>query len=396
MTSIKARMAELEPYYLDLRHKIHAHPELGMKEFNTTALIQQELKSYGIETIPNGKNTGVVGVLKGGFPGKTVALRADIDALPVEEKTGLPFASQNDHVCHACGHDIHTTTLLAAARLLSERREEIHGTVKFIFQPAEETAQGAESILQNGFLDDVDAIFGAHTWPDVPGGSIGYKYGAMMAGAARFDITISAKGGHAAHPHKTPDPIVIAAYIILGLQSIVSREIAPLDSAVLTVGKMDAGTAFNVIPSQVTLHGTFRFLLPEVRDKICEAIKRIATLTAEAHKAKAEVTIQEDEGPVINRNELTDMVKESAETLLGAEHSVELKQASMGSEDFSVYLAQKPGAFFRLGTGEDDEQYHLALHNNKLLFSEKAISAGAVTECGIVYLYTGSGIEKLK
>lgn len=396
MVSIKDRMRELEPYFIELRHKIHAHPELGMREFKTTELIKNELTKYGIKALPNGNDTGVIGILEGKYPGKTIALRADIDALPVQEMTGLPFASQEDHKCHACGHDIHTTTLLATAKLLSERKESLHGTVKFIFQPAEEIAAGAKSIIENGFLSDVDAIFGAHTWPEIPGGTIGYKYGAMMAGAAHFDVKISALGGHAAHPHKTPDPIVIAAYIIIELQSIVSREIAPLDSAVLTIGKLDAGTASNVIPSSVTLYGTFRYLLPEVKDKVAGAIKRISTCIAEAHKATAKVNIQIDEGPVINQDDLTSLVKESAETLLGKDNCLELKKASMGSEDFSFYLEHKPGAFFRLGTTENDENYKRALHNNELLFSEKAISAGAITECGIVFLFTDSDINQLK
>lgn len=396
MSSIKERMKELEPYYIKIRRQIHSHPEIALEEFNTTALITRELKSYGIETFPNGNTTGVVGILKGGQPGKVIALRADIDALPLTEETGLEYASKTIGKCHACGHDIHTTTLLAAAKLLSERKEELHGTVKFIFQPAEEGQTGAKTIIANGFLDDVDAIFGAHTWPEVPGGSIGVKYGSMMAGAARFNIDISVKGGHAAHPHKTPDSIVIAAYILLGLQSIVSRELKPVDSAVITVGKMDAGTAANIIPAKVRLEGTFRYLLPEVKEQVKEAITRIAIGTALAHKAKAEVEIIDNGSPVINNDELVSFVEKSAKILLGSKRCVELKQASMGSEDFAYYLEKKPGAFFRLGTMEDEDNYKLALHNNKLLFSEKAISSGAITECGIVYLFTDSDITKLE
>ena len=396
MTSLKERMAELEPYFINLRRQIHAHPEIAMEEVNTTALIKSELEKYGIKTFSNGKTTGVVGVLSGGHPGKVIALRADIDALPLTEETGLEYASTVQGRCHACGHDIHTTTLLAAAKLLSERKSEIHGTVKFVFQPAEEGQMGAKSIIENGFLDDVDAIFGAHTWPEVPGGSIGVKRGPMMAGAARFNIDISVRGGHAAHPHKTPDSIVVAAYILLGLQSIVSRELKPVDSAVITVGKMEAGTAANIIPAKVRLEGTFRYLLPEVKEQIKEAITRIAIGTAQAHKAEAKVEIIDNGAPVINNDDYVDIVEAAAETLLGAEHCVELSQASMGSEDFAYYLEQKPGAFFRLGTMENEESYKLALHNNKLLFSEKAIAAGAVTECGIVYLFTGLDINKLK
>lgn len=396
MTSLKERMAELEPYFINLRRKIHAHPEIAMEEINTTALIKSELEKYGIKAVDNGKNTGVVGVLSGGHPGKVIALRADIDALPLTEETGLEYESTVKGKCHACGHDIHITTLLAAAKLLSERKADIHGTVKFIFQPAEEGQMGAKTIIGNGFLNDVDAIFGAHTWPEIQGGSIGIKRGPMMAGAARFNIDISVRGGHAAHPHKTSDSIVIAAYILLGIQSIVARELKPVDSAVITVGKMEAGTAANIIPAKVRLEGTFRYLLPEVRDQIKEAITRIAIGTAQAHRAEASVEIIDNGPPVINNEELVNMVEEAAETLLGVDHCVELSQASMGSEDFAYYLEQKPGAFFRLGTMENAVNYKLALHNSKLLFSEKAIAAGAVTECGIVYLFTGSDINSLK
>lgn len=396
MVSVKERMQELEPYFINIRRQIHAHPEIAMQEFTTTAMIKKELEKYGIETYSNGNLTGVVGILNGGKAGKTIALRADIDALPMTEETGLKYASEIVGKCHACGHDIHTATLLAAAKLLSERRNEINGTVKFIFQPAEEGQKGAKSIIANGFLNDVDAIFGAHTWPEVAGGSIGVKYGSMMAGSVNFNINVHVRGGHAAHPHKTQDSIVIAAYIILGLQSIVSRELKPIDSAVLTVGKMDAGTAANIIPSDVRLEGTFRYLLPEVKAQIKEAITRIAVGTAATHRAKADVEFIENGSPVINKGELVDIVAQSAKTLLGVDNCLELAQPSMGSEDFAAYLEQKPGAFFRLGTMEDDDRYKLALHNNKLLFSEKAILAGAVTDCGIVYLYTNSDINKLK
>ena len=275
MSAIQKMMQELEPEYIKIRRYLHQHPELSFQEENTTKFIKDELNKYGIEVYDNKGFTGAVGVLHGAMPGKTIALRADIDALPVKENTGLEFASVNEGCCHACGHDLHMTSLLAAARLLSKYRQHLHGTVKFFFQPAEEKLGGSETIINNGFLDDVDAVFGVHTWPDVPGGSIGIKYGPMMAGSDSFKITITAPGGHAAHPHKTPDPIAAAAYMITQLQTIVSRELNPLDSAVITVGKMTAGTAANIIPSEVVLEGSMRYLLPETRRQIHESIKRI-------------------------------------------------------------------------------------------------------------------------
>ena len=388
-------MAELEQTYIDIRRRLHSNPETAFQELDTTALIEKELKSYGITTFKNGDKTGIIGVLRGSGQGKTIALRADIDALPLKELTGLPYASKNTGKCHACGHDIHTATLLACARLLSERKEDINGTVKFIFQPAEEGSQGALSVIGNGFMDDVDAIFGAHVWPELPGGTIGVRRGPMMASSDIFNIKINVKGGHAAHPNKTADSIVIAAYIMLGLQAIVSRELKPTDNAVITIGKMTAGSARNIIPSEVVLEGTFRCLTPEVRVHISESIERISVMTAQAHCAKAEVKFKANGFPLINDDAMNDLVEKAAKIFLGEEHCLNVPLASMGAEDFSYYLQKKPGAFFRLGTVDDGEEYRLALHNSKVLFSEKAIAAGALTECGIVFLYTGSDINKL-
>ena len=396
MSAVLSVMKELEPEYIKIRRYLHQHPELSYNEVNTTEFIKQELTKYGIEVFNNGKFTGVVGVLKGSAPGKTIALRADIDALPVKENTGLEFASVNEGCCHACGHDLHMTTLLAAACLLSKYRHQLQGTVKFFFQPAEEKLGGSETIINNGFLEDVDAIFGIHTWPDVPGGSIGIKKGPMMAGSDTFKITITAPGGHAAHPHKTPDPIAAAAYMITQLQTIVARELNPLDSAVITVGKMTAGTAANIIPSEVVLEGSMRYLLPETRKKIHESIKRIAEGTAISLRVHAATEIISGCGPVISTDELVDMVELSAGKLLGTDKISILPAASMGSEDFSAYLAEKPGAFFRIGTGTDNPNSHLALHNGKLLFSEDAIAAGAVTLCGVAFLFTGSDFSVLE
>lgn len=396
MSAISTLMQKLEPEYIKIRRYLHQHPEISYKEFNTTEFIKLELSKYGIEVFNNGNYTGVIGVLKGSFPGKTVALRADIDALPVQENSGLDFASVNEGCCHACGHDLHMTTLLAAARLLSEYKEHLHGTVKFFFQPAEEKLGGSETIINNGFLDDVDAIFGVHTWPDVPGGSIGIKKGPMMAGSDSFKITITAPGGHAAHPHKTPDPIAAAAYMITQLQTIVARELNPLDSAVITVGKMTAGTAANIIPSEVVLEGSMRYLLPATRQQIHDSIKRIADGTALAMRVSAKTEIIPGCGPVIGTDELVDMIETSAGKLLGSDKINILPTASMGSEDFSAYLAKKPGAFFRIGTGDDRPQTHLPLHNGRILFNESAIAAGAVTFCGAVFLFTASDISVLE
>lgn len=396
MTAIEERMKALAPEYIEVRRALHRRPETAFEEAETTARIREELARCGIETVPNGDDTGLVGVLRGAAPGPVIALRADMDALPIQEESGLPFASEIPGRCHACGHDIHMATLLAAARLLSEYRAHLRGTVKFFFQPAEEKLGGARSLIAHGFLDDVDAIFGAHTWPDTPGGSIGYRRGAMMAGSDTFRIVIHAPGGHAAHPHKTPDPVAAAAYMITQLQTIVSRETAPLDSAVVTVGKMTAGTAANIIPSEVVLEGSLRYLLPETRTKIHESIRRIAAGTALSLRVEASVEILPGCGPVIGEDRLVDMIETAVTRLLGPEKADVLPTASMGSEDFAFYLEKKPGAFFRLGTGSDDPASRLPLHNSRIHFSEDAISAGAVAFCGIAFLATGSDLSVLE
>lgn len=396
MTAIEERMKALAPEYIEVRRALHRRPETAFEEVETTARIREELARCGIEVLPNGDDTGLVGILRGAEPGPVIALRADMDALPIQEESGLPFASEIPGRCHACGHDIHMATLLAAARLLSEYRAHLRGTVKFFFQPAEEKLGGARSLIAHGFLDDVDAVFGAHTWPDTPGGSIGYRRGAMMAGSDTFRITIHAPGGHAAHPHKTPDPVAAAAYMITQLQTIVSRETAPLDSAVVTVGKMTAGTAANIIPSEVVLEGSLRYLLPETRAKIHESIRRIAAGTALSLRVEASVEILPGCGPVIGEDRLVDMIETAVTRLLGPEKADVLPTASMGSEDFAFYLEKKPGAFFRLGTGSDDPASRLPLHNSRIHFSEDAISAGAVAFCGIAFLATGSDLSVLE
>lgn len=395
MPSIITRMQELAPEYIAIRRAIHRRPETAFEEWETTALVKGELEKWGIETLPNGDATGVVGILRGAEPGPTIALRADMDALPVVEDTGLPFASEHPGKCHACGHDVHTSTLLAAARLLAEYRDHLKGTVKFLFQPAEEVLGGAKALIARGFLDDVDAVVGAHTWPDTPGGSIGVRRGPMMAGADTFRISIRATGGHAAHPHKTADPVAAAAYVITELQTIVSREVAPLDSAVVTVGKVIAGTAPNVIPSEAVLEGSLRYFQPATRDTIHRALRRIAEGVAFSQRVHAEVEIFPGCGPVVGEDHLVECVETAVTRLLGKDRLDILPTPSMGSEDFAFYLDKAPGAFFRLGTGMEAPESHLALHSGRLLFSEDAISAGAVTFCGLVFLYTGSDFDAL-
>ena len=395
--SLVERVRELQGEFIGFRRQIHQNPELGFQEFETTKLIEGKLKEWGIETSPNGEKTGVIGTLRGGKPGeKTIALRADIDALPVTEATGLEFASRNKGVCHACGHDIHTATLLGTARLLSEYRGALAGTVKFLFQPAEETLGGAESMMESGALEGVDCILGAHTRPDVPGGCIGVRKGAMMASSDSFKITVTGKGGHAAHPDRCIDPIVAGAHIITQLQTVVSRRVAPTDPAVVTVGHLTAGRVNNVIPTECVLEGTVRTLSPETRKAVAGYIRDIATHTAEGMGARADIEVRMGVPPVISDGGLVDAVSEAVTELLGPRALVQLMAPSMGSEDFALYMERVPGAYFRLGTSDERPDSHGGLHSPKTLFSEKAIPIGIVTFVGSVFRLTGSDMGALK
>lgn len=383
---------QIEEEFIAIRRQIHERPETAFEEWETSALIAEKLRSYGVEVIQDGKMTGVIGVLRGAKKGKTVALRADIDALPISEKTGLPYASKREGNCHACGHDLHTAALLAAARLLSDCRDRIAGTVKFIFQPAEELLNGAQSILARNALQDVDVIFGAHSWPALPVGTVGIRRGTMMAGADRFKITIHAAGGHAAHPEKTADPIIAAGYLITQLQMIVARELKATDAAVITVGKVRAGEAFNTIPSEAILEGTVRYLSREAHLRIRESVKRMADCAAGSIGATATTEYIDGCPPLMGTPDAVDTVERAAEMLLGKEKVVALEEPSLGSEDFAYYLQRIPGAYIRIGTADERKMSRLGLHNPEIVFNEDAVSIGAATLAMTALIYTGSDI----
>ena len=260
---------------IEIRRHIHRHPELSMEEKNTTEFISQQLLKYGIEISDIPFKSGVLGILKGGENGHTILLRADIDALPMVEKSGLPFASENTGVCHSCGHDIHTTSLLLAARILSSLRDELKGTVLFLFQPAEERLSGSQMVIDSGVFEKYhpDFAVGLHCWPDIPAGTIGIRRGSFMASSDTVKLKIRGKGGHGAHPHKSIDPVMTSAYILTELQTIISRTIAPLDSAVLTIGKITGGTAANIIPDEVVMEGTVRTVSNETRALMEETLE---------------------------------------------------------------------------------------------------------------------------
>lgn len=363
-----------------LRRQIHEHPELSNKEFETTALIKEKLTEYGIEIAEIGLKTGVVGVLRSGRPGKTVAIREDIDALPMEELTGLPFASKNPGVCHSCGHDIHTAILLHCARTLAELKDELKGNVMFLFQPAEENGTGAKQLVECRFMDVLkpDVFIGLHTGPSYPVGTIGVKKGPAGGSADMFYVTVTGKGGHGAHPENFVDPIIVSAYVLTQLQTIVARENYPIHPGVLTIGSIHAGKAPNVVPDSVEMSGTIRTLNPETRKSMQDAIERIVKSCCEAMRAKGEVRWEYGMPPLVNSNEVVDHLIRSAEKMIGADHIITIENPSMGSEDFSCLFPEyAPGAQFSLGTSDPaNPETRCGIHNAKNVFDDKCISTG--------------------
>ncbi|HEX8660128.1 MAG TPA: amidohydrolase [Hymenobacter sp.] len=366
--ALTARIAQLatqeESKVIAWRRDIHEHPELGNEEKRTAALVAAHLKKLGLEVQSGVARTGVVGILRGGKPGPVVALRADMDGLPITETSGLPFASkatttylgQPVGVMHACGHDTHVAMLMGAAEVLSQVKSELPGTVKFIFQPAEEGSLpgvegGAKLMVKEGVLDKpkVDAVFGVHINAQTEIGNLAYRSGGEMASSDRFTIKVHGKGSHGAYPWNSVDPVVTAAQIILGLQTIVSRQVKLIDdAAVVTVGTLNAGVRYNVIPPDVEMSGTIRALSPEVQKQIWASIRRIATNIAESAGATADVSIEPYVPVTTNDPALTAQMLPTLRTVAGPTHVREIK-AVTGAEDFSFYQEKVPGLFLFVG-----------------------------------------------
>lgn len=370
---------------VQLRRRIHTNPELAFEETATASMVADFLESCGIDTLRGVAGTGVVGILPSSYE-RTVGLRADMDALPLVEKTMLPYSSRNEGRSHACGHDGHTAALLGAAKVLSNVRERLHCSVKFIFQPAEEQGTGARRMIEEGVLDSrprVDAVFALHSWPALPAGEIGIRYGAMMASTDSFRILINGKGGHAGYPHRAVDPVVISARVIDSFQAIVSRQVPPTQPAVLTVTKVHGGTTHNVIPDSVELEGTIRTLNPSVRDMIVSSMKRIAESSAAMASAPPpQVDVKHGTPVLINDSRAVDYLSVVGKAVLGTEKVKLLAEPSMGGEDFAYYLLKVPGALFRLGMGTESGPSE-TLHSPKFNFNDEAMTAGVSTFVGI-------------
>lgn len=379
LNQIKEKAEKYFPEVQAIRHHLHAHPELSFQEYNTSKFVVEQLTKLGIPYKAGVAGTGVVALIEGNNPGKRcIALRADMDALPIEEKNDVPYCSTNRGVMHACGHDVHTSCLLGAARILYDLKGELEGTVKLLFQPGEEKHPGGASLMiKDGALENPkpDAIFALHVFPYLPAGHIGFKAGQYMASADEIYITIHGRGGHAALPQETIDPISIAALLITGLQQVVARKADPLIPSVLTFGKIAGGFATNVIPDKVEILGTFRTVDEKWRYEAHKWIKDFTELTCAAYGAKVDIEIPVGYPSLYNDPALTNKAEEWGRAYAGKENVHELIMR-MGAEDFSFYTHHVPGCFFRLGTNKAGKEYTVPVHNSLFNIDEDALKTG--------------------
>ncbi len=374
-----------------IREDLHRHPELSFQEHETAEAVVGHLAAAGIEEVNRGvAGTGVVGLLRGGRPGECVALRAELDALPIDEQTGRPYSSQNPGVMHACGHDGHMAILLATARVLAGLRADLSGTVKFIFQPGEELGGGARKMVEAGVLKapDVAAIFALHARPQVRPGQIELD---EVPGAASnpFEIRVVGRGCHAAYPHTGVDPIAVGCRIVDSLQQVVSRQVAPSDQAVVTVGVFQAGSRGNIIPGEARLRGTIRTREPGVRERVVASVRRIAESTAAAFGARAEVSIEDGCPRVKNDPRLLGLVRDVGHSVLGPQGVVDAPEATMGADDFGYFLEEQggvPGCLFRLGVETDRP-----VHGADFDFGHQALAAGILMMSNLAIRYLSGG-----
>lgn len=370
---------ELEREMIADRRFLHQHPELSCQEYQTTKFIKERLAQFGILPEPLETDTGVSVLIRGGKPGKTVCIRHDIDALPIQEETGLAFQSEVDGVSHACGHDIHTVIALYCGKLLNERKKELAGNVRIVFQPAEETGTGAREMMEAGFrkLSPAnDIVVGLHVHPETPVGQVSLREGAMEAGADYLRIRIKGKGCHGAHPYQGVDPILTAAFLMTELQSVITRVNPAVKPAILTFGSIHGGKVCNVIPDQVELLGTLRVFHSECRELNLQAIRRITEQVCASMGAEGTVELLGGMLPICNDREVAEGIVKAAEEILG-EGSVEfLEFPSPGSDDFAVFLEGTKGAQFFLGTGGAAEETRIGIHSGRNVFEEKSIAVG--------------------
>ena len=366
------------------RHDLHAHPELGFQETRTSDVVAAKLAEWGIEVTRGIARTGIVGTLRSGTSRRAIGIRADMDALPIEEATGLPYASQNPGRMHACGHDGHTTMLLGAARYLAETRN-FDGTVHFIFQPAEEGPGGGRVMVEEGLFErfPCDMVFGAHNDTTMPVGELAAVTGIVNAAADQFWIHVRGTGGHAARPQAAIDPVIIGSHIVLALQSVVSRRTNPLEAAVLSICQFHAGTTDNVIPETASLNGTVRTLQPHVREEMQRLLTEIATITARAHGAEAVVEYERGYPSVVNDDAATERAATAAARVLGEARIIRERPPVMGAEDFSYMALAVPGCFVRIGQAGQDRG-SVPVHHPRYDFNDEILPIGASVWAALV------------
>ncbi|QJB44615.1 M20 family metallopeptidase [Dolichospermum flos-aquae] len=388
LNRLKDLTTNIAPRLVEIRRHLHAHPELSGQEYQTAAFVAGVLSANGLHVEEGIGRTGVIGELQGTQPSdRILAIRTDMDALPIQERTSLEYASRIEGVMHACGHDIHTTVGLGTAMVLSQIAPELGGKVRFLFQPAEEIAQGANWMVQDGVMNNVAAILGLHVFPSIPAGSVGIRYGALTAAADNLEIIIIGESGHGARPHEAIDAIWIAAQVITSLQQAISRTQNPLRPVVLSIGQINGGRAPNVIADKVQLLGTVRSLHPETRDKLPQWIENIVANVCNSFNAKYQVNYHQGVPSVQNDNALTQLLQSSAEEAWSNDRVQILPEPSLGAEDFSVYLEHAPGSMFRLGVGYEERIINHPLHHPQFEVDESAIITGVVTLAYAAYKY---------
>ncbi len=397
---------------VSLRRHFHAHPELSWKEVETSKTIEKQLEELGFTHIKRGfkgTESGVTAEIEGSASEKgasggngngdkaplCVALRADIDALPIQEEISLPYASQNDGVMHACGHDLHTAILLGAAKLLSELRDSFTGKVRLLFQPAEEAGNdsGAPALIEGGALEEVDAVAGLHVWAQLPLGTFGTRGGPLMASADIWEISIQGQGGHGAMPHQAVDPTVAAGHLITMMQTVVSREIDPLESAVVSVGKIESGNAPNVIPDKALMTGNIRTTNRKTRSEMEGRVRRIVDGVSSALRCDTELTYTPIYPVTVNDEKLTDLYRETAARVLGKEHVIETPIA-MGSEDFSYYGEKVPAVFGMLGMADAEAQTDRPHHSPHFKAHEDVLVSGAALLTSFALSFLAKGMPE--
>lgn len=373
---------EIKDELVSLRRYFHMNPELDFKLYNTSTKIKEFLDNEGIEYFDVAE-TGVCATIKGKEEGKTIGIRADMDALPLRDNKTCQYKSTKEGVMHACGHDAHMTIALGVAKLLNKHKDKFKGTIRMLFEPAEETTGGAQVMIKEGALDNpnVDAIIGLHVSEDIPCGKIGVKYDVFNAASNPYKIVIKGQGGHGAHPESTIDPIVIGATVVNAIQTIVSRELPPTDAGLITVGYFHGGTSQNIIPEEVSLGGIIRTVKSEHREYVKKRLVEVVDGIVKSMRGKAEITIEESYPCLYNDDKMVDIIKESAENIIGKDNIIPLKAPSMGVESFAYFSNERPSAFYFLGTRNEEKGIIYPAHSTRFDIDENALAIGVAIQC---------------